>query len=152
MICVTNLAKNWRNFFFKDKKKLESKDLNSNMFLFLKKKKKWNNLLRQHYLCTPHHWQNPFIKFILIKPRSCWSFSAPWLRIVVIGFWKNIIWWNSKRRANGIIFYDTMGEERNQILNLPFLYIVLIFSLKIRLDVEILNVSNKGHAPFTSQV
>ena len=45
-----------------------------------------------------------------------------------------------------------MGEERNQILNLPFLYIVLIFSLKIQLDVEILNVSNKGHAPFTSQV
>ena len=45
-----------------------------------------------------------------------------------------------------------MGEERNQILNLPFLYIVLIFSLKIRLDVEILNVSNNGHAPFTSQV
>ena len=42
-----------------------------------------------------------------------------------------------------------MGEERNQILNLPFLYIVLIFSLKIRLDVKILNVSNKGHAPYS---
>ena len=45
-----------------------------------------------------------------------------------------------------------MGEECNQILNLPFSYIVLIFSLKIRLDDKILNVSNKGYAPFTSQV
>ena len=57
-----------------------------------------------------------------------------------------------KRRTNGIIFCDTMGEECNQILNLPFSYIVLIFSLKIRLDTKILNVSNKGYAPFTSQV
>ena len=57
-----------------------------------------------------------------------------------------------KRRTNGIIFCDTMGKERNQILNLSFLYIVLIFSLKIWLDAKILNVSNKGHAPFTPQV
>ena len=53
-----------------------------------------------------------------------------------------------KRRTNGIIFCDTMGKE----LNLSFLYIVLTFSLKIWLDAKILNVSNKGHAPFTPQV
>lgn len=42
-----------------------------------------------------------------------------------------------KRRANGIIFCETMGEECNQILNLQFLHTILILSLKIWLNVKI---------------
>ena len=61
MICVTNLGKNSEIFFLR-KKKLELKDLNSNMFLFLKKEKKEK---KKQLSQTTLYWQNPFLKFIL---------------------------------------------------------------------------------------